>query len=67
MGIMEVSHRSAEFGKVWNDARDNLRKLVHIPENYEIMFLQGGAILQFAGVPLNLLGEKNTATYLVTG
>ena len=52
--VVEVSHRSPEFSVIADRAEDNLRKLLKVPENYTILFLQGGATLQFAAVPLNL-------------
>lgn len=65
--VMEMSHRSKEFGKIIEDAEANLRKLMNIPENYKVLFLQGGATLQFAMVPLNLLRNSKKADYVVTG
>ena len=67
MSIMEISHRNKEYAKVWNNARAGFRKLLGIPENYQIFFMQGGASLQFAGIPMNFLGGKKTANYLPTG
>lgn len=67
MGIMEMSHRSKEFVNVHTEAVKDLRDIMDIPEEYAVMFLQGGATGQFASVPLNLLGEKSTADYVVTG
>ena len=58
MAIMELSHRSKEYEAVHNQAKDSLRKLLAIPENYEVLFLQGGASLQFSMVPMNLLTEE---------
>lgn len=66
MSIMEISHRSAAFEGLLNRAEADLRALLNIPANYKIMFLQGGATLQFAMVPMNLLGGAS-ADYLVTG
>jgi phosphoserine aminotransferase len=67
MSILEMSHRNKEYAKVWNNARNGFRKLLGIPENYQIFFMQGGASLQFAGVPMNFLGTKKVANYLPTG
>jgi len=68
-GVMEMSHRSAEFGEIVNRAMSNIKELYDIPDNYKVLFLQGGATGQFAGVPLNLLNLKpgKTADYIVTG
>ena len=67
MGIMEISHRNKEYAKVWNNARSGFRKLLGISEDYQIFFMQGGASLQFAGIPMNFLGDKKTANFLPTG
>eukprot|EP00051_Salpingoeca_urceolata_P018068 m.251703 g.251703 ORF g.251703 m.251703 type:complete len:364 (+) comp19112_c0_seq9:2410-3501(+) len=68
MGVMEMSHRGKEFGAIINHARDQLRSLLSVPDNYKILFLQGGGTAQFASVPLNLMkGENATADYIVTG
>lgn len=67
MGIMEMSHRSADFEGVIAQAEADLRELMAIPQNYKVLFLQGGASLQFSMVPLNLLGDKKRADYIVTG
>ena len=53
--VMEMSHRSKEFGTIIEEAEKDLRDLMNIPENYKVLFLQGGGTLQFAMVPLNLL------------
>ena len=60
MSIMEMSHRSATFEEVHNGAIDRLRKVYSIPENYEVLFLQGGASLQFTMIAMNFLAEGNT-------
>ncbi len=67
MSIMEMSHRSTEFEKVHNDAINLLRKIYSIPENYEVLFLQGGASLQFSMIPMNFLTAEKTASYVDTG
>ena len=67
MSIMEISHRNKEYAKVWNNARNGFRKLLNIGDNYQIFFMQGGASLQFAGVPMNFLDGKKSANYLPTG
>jgi phosphoserine aminotransferase len=58
MSVMEMSHRSAEFQEIIDSARDRLKRLMNIPEDYEVLFLQGGGSLQFIMVPLNLMQHK---------
>src|SRR4029450_2634647 len=65
--IMETSHRSPEFVAILEETEALLRSLLAIPSNYRVILLQGGAHLQFAMVPLNLLGPKFHADYLLTG
>lgn len=65
--ILEASHRGPEVQSMMRDLRDALRGLLSIPENYDILFCQGGGRLQFAMVPMNLLGASPVASYLVTG
>ena len=65
--VMEMSHRSEVFKKIAADAEANLRELMNIPDNYKVLFLQGGGTLQFSMVPLNLLKESKKADYVVTG
>jgi phosphoserine aminotransferase len=67
MSILEVSHRSKIFEDVLARAEADMRTLANIPANYRVLFLQGGASLQFTMVPMNLLSEGATADYLVTG
>jgi phosphoserine aminotransferase len=67
MSILEVSHRSAVFEEVLARAEADIRQLASVPSNYRVLFLQGGASLQFTMVPMNLLLEGRTADYLVTG
>lgn len=67
MGIMEHSHRGKLFEKVIADAEAEARRLANIPDNYRVLFVQGGATQQFAMVPMNLLAPGRTADYLVTG
>ena len=67
MSVMELSHRSATFEEVHNQAIARLRKLFDIPENYEVLFLQGGASLQFTMIPMNFLKEGQKASYIQTG
>ncbi|HJW51922.1 MAG TPA: aminotransferase class V-fold PLP-dependent enzyme, partial [Burkholderiaceae bacterium] len=65
--IMETSHRSEEFVAILAETEQLLRSLLGIPPNYHVLLLQGGAHLQFAMVPLNLLGAKFHADYMLTG
>ena len=67
MSVMEMSHRTPEFESIINAAEASLRKLMNIPDNYKVLFMQGGASLQFAAVPLNLLSERKCADYIVSG
>ena len=67
MSVMEISHRSKEFEGIIHRADTDLRELLRIPGNYKIMFLQGGASLQFAMLPMNLRAEGASADYIVTG
>lgn len=67
MSVMELSHRSAPFQNIIEEAQGLLRELLSIPENYQVVFMQGGASLQFSTIPLNLLGEDQEATYIETG
>ena len=65
--VMEMSHRSKEYQKIIDDAEADLRELMHIPDNYKVLFVQGGGTLQFAMVPLNLLRNTKKADYVLTG
>ena len=68
ISILEISHRSKAFDKIINQAEANLRTLLGIPDNYRVLFLQGGAILQFGMVAMNLLrGTGKSANYIVNG
>ena len=67
MSVMEMSHRGKEFISIAEQAEADLRELLAIPNNYKVLFLQGGATSQFAMVPLNLLRGKNKADYVNTG
>jgi phosphoserine aminotransferase len=67
MSVMEVSHRSKEFEAVIQTAEADLRELLGIPANYKVMFLQGGASLQFAMLPMNIRAAGASADYIVTG
>ncbi len=66
MSVMEMSHRTPVYEAIIKEAEANLRKLMNIPDNYKVLFLQGGASTQFASVPLNLLKNKK-ADYVVSG
>nr|VFJ43714.1 MAG: phosphoserine aminotransferase apoenzyme [Candidatus Kentron sp. DK]VFJ49475.1 MAG: phosphoserine aminotransferase apoenzyme [Candidatus Kentron sp. DK] len=67
MSVMEMSHRGKEFISIAENAEANLRKLMAIPDTYRVLFLQGGATMQFAAVPLNLCGPEDAADYVDTG
>ncbi|AJP56705.1 phosphoserine transaminase [Pandoraea vervacti] len=72
MGVMEMSHRGREFMSILAQAQTDLRELLAVPENYRILFMQGGALAENAIIPMNLLGgaaagERRTADYVVTG
>ncbi|HEX6692784.1 MAG TPA: 3-phosphoserine/phosphohydroxythreonine transaminase [Burkholderiales bacterium] len=67
MGVMEMSHRGKEFISIYEEAERDLRELLAAPANYKILFLQGGATLQFAQIPMNLLRGKGKADYVNTG
>ena len=66
MSVMEMSHRSKAYQRIIDEAEADLRELLNIPENYKVLFLQGGAHLQFAMVPMNLMKNK-VADYIITG
>ncbi len=66
MSVMEMSHRSKAFDEIIQDAEQDLRDLMKVPDNYKVLFLQGGAHLQFAAVPMNLM-KNRVADYIVTG
>ena len=66
MSVMEMSHRSKDFEDILHDAESVLRELMSIPDNYKVLFLQGGASQQFAAVPMNLMRNR-VADYIITG
>ncbi len=66
MSVLEISHRSRWFDAILQETEANLRQLLNIPAHYRVLFLQGGASLQFAMVPMNLLGDRS-ADYILTG
>jgi phosphoserine aminotransferase len=67
MSVMEISHRSKTFQAIIDSAEAGLRELLGIPENYHVLFLQGGASLQFSMIPMNFLPEGASADYIITG
>lgn len=67
MSVMEMSHRSPVYQQIIDKAESDLRKLMNVPENYKVLFLQGGATTQFAAVPLNLMNKNRKADYIVSG
>ena len=67
MSVMEMSHRSADYEAIINQAEKDLRDLMAIPDNYRVLFLQGGASMQFSMVPINLMTTHKRAYYLKTG
>ncbi len=67
MSVMEMSHRSPVYDEIIKSAEAGLRKLMQIPDNYKVLFLQGGASTQFSAVPLNLIGRTGKADYAVSG
>lgn len=67
MSVMEMSHRSPDYEAIIQKTEADLRKLMNIPENYKVLFLQGGASTQFAAVPLNLISRTGKADYIVSG
>ena len=66
MSVMEMSHRSSAYDQIIKDAQQRLRDLLQIPDNYKVLFLQGGASTQFAAIPMNLL-RNGIADYVITG
>jgi len=67
MSVMEMSHRGKEYMSIAAKAEKDLREVMSIPDNYKVLFLQGGASAQFSMIPLNLLGDKQSADYINTG
>ena len=67
MSVMEMSHRSSFYEAIIQEAEADLRKLMNIPDNYKVLFLQGGASTQFSAVPLNLMNGSGKADYIVSG
>ncbi|MEM7312827.1 MAG: 3-phosphoserine/phosphohydroxythreonine transaminase [Planctomycetota bacterium] len=67
MSVMEISHRSAPYQAIHDSAKSNIRKLLNLPDNYQVLFLQGGSRLQFSMIPMNLADSGQTAQYMCTG
>jgi phosphoserine aminotransferase len=67
MSVMEISHRGKIFTEINESAQNGIRELLNIPENYKVLFLQGGATLQFSMIPMNFLRQNEVADYIVTG
>jgi phosphoserine aminotransferase len=67
MSVMEMSHRGKEFMSIATEAEADLRELLAVPDNYKVLFLQGGASSQFAMIPMNLIGRSGKADYFRTG
>ena len=65
--VMEMSHRSKVFDKIIKDAEALMREIMNIPDNYKVLFLQGGASSQFAAIPMNFMNKNNKADYIETG
>lgn len=65
--VMEMSHRSKVYDNIIKTAERLLRELMNIPDNYKVLFLQGGASTQFAAIPLNFMNGSNKADYVITG
>ena len=66
MSVMEMSHRSKDFQNIIDEAEKDLRELMNIPDNYKVLFIQGGGHVQFAMVPMNLFKNK-VGDYIITG
>lgn len=67
MSVMEMSHRSADYKEIIDSAEKLVRELMNVPDNYKVMFLQGGGSTQFAMIPLNLANKNKKADYVITG
>src|SRR5512144_944438 len=67
MSVMEISHRSKTFDNIISEAEAGIRELLGVPDNYRILFLQGGASLQFSMLPINFLPADGSADYIITG
>ncbi|UOO38173.1 3-phosphoserine/phosphohydroxythreonine transaminase [Oscillospiraceae bacterium CM] len=67
MSVMEMSHRSKAYLAIFEETKADLKRLFHVPDTHEVLFVQGGATLQFAAVPMNLIGKTGKADYALTG
>lgn len=67
VSVMELSHRSATFSKIVQEAEQDVRDLLNVPSNYKVIFMHGGGTAQFAAIPLNLCSEESTVDYFITG
>jgi len=67
MSIMEMSHRGKDYSAVHQETKDNIAKLLNLPDNYSVLFMTGGASTQFSLIPMNLLGAGQTADYITSG
>ena len=67
MSVMEMSHRSKDYQDIIDSAEALVRELMHVPDNYKVLFLQGGGSTQFAMIPLNLASKNKKADYVITG
>ncbi|MBQ2389422.1 MAG: 3-phosphoserine/phosphohydroxythreonine transaminase, partial [Clostridia bacterium] len=65
--VMEMSHRSKTYQQIFDETEALLREIMNIPDNYKVLFLQGGASTQFAMIPLNLMNKNNKADFVITG
>lgn len=67
MSVMEMSHRSKVYQSIFDETKANFKRIFHVPDTHEVLFMQGGATFQFAAVPLNLIGITGKAEYAITG
>ncbi len=67
MSVMEMSHRSKVYLEIFEGVKADLKKVLNVPDTHEILFMQGGATMQFAAIPMNLMGENGSADYAITG
>ncbi len=67
MSVMEMSHRSKVFQKIFDETQAKFRRLMNVPDNYKVLFLQGGGTMQFGMIPMNLIGRTGKADYAITG
>ena len=67
MSVMEMSHRGKEYDEIHNEAIANIKELMGLNDDYSVLFIQGGASLQFAMIPMNFLGQGQTADYINAG